>query len=108
MSNLEKYGYEPVHYKVLLRQHQLDDRIDGTQFILPDSQKKVEQWAVTKMEVLAVGGAAFSDWGADEVKPKVGDWVVTRSHAGFTVKHGDEEYKIATDNDIMSITEAPK
>ena len=108
-SNLAKYGYDPVHYKVLLRQKQLDDHYEaGSVIVRPDQQKAQEQWAVTEMEVLAIGGAAFTDWGSDELIPKVGDWVVTRAHAGFTVKHGSEEYKIATDSDIMAITEAPE
>ena len=113
MSNLEKYGYNPVQYKVLLRQRQLDNTIDGTQFIMPKAQQDLEQYAVSEMEVLAVGGAAFKDWvrpdqNPDAVVPQVGDWVITRAHAGFTVRHGDEEYKIATDSDIMAITEAPQ
>ena len=65
------------------------------------------------MEILAVGGAAFKDWVTSDINPEakvpqVGDWVITRAHAGFTVKHDGEEYKIATDSDIMAITEAPK
>ena len=113
-SNLEKYGFQPVQYKVLLRQRQLDEHYKADSVIIrPDQQKDQEQWAVTEMKILAVGGAAFKDWVTpeqhpDAVIPKVGDWVVTRAHAGFTVRHGDEEYKIATDSDIMSITEAPQ
>jgi len=104
---------KPVHYKVLLKQHEIASNYktkDGTQSIIamPAPEKTKEQWKVSLMEVIDVGGAAFTDWGSHEQKPTVGDWVITREYAGFKVVGKDgQEYQLCTDEDILAITEAP-
>jgi co-chaperonin GroES (HSP10) len=113
MGELSEHGFIPVHYKVLLRQHQMEDTYKNTdgsnsQILIPQAEKDKEQWRVSVMEVIHVGGAAFSDWGPEEVRPKAGDWVITREYAGFKVKNKrGEEYQVCTDEDILALTEAP-
>ena len=96
------YGI-PVEFKVIVKQHQIEEKSSGG-IILPEDIKKREQIAETKAVIMAVGGNAFSDF--EGIVPEVGDTVIVRKYAGYTVTGSDGvEYQVCNDKDISLILE---
>lgn len=93
----------PVEFKVVVKQQAVEEKSKGG-IILPEDIRKKEQMAETKAIVVAVGGNAFEDWKG--VIPKVGDTVIVRKYAGYTVTDKDgKEYQVCNDKDISLILE---
>lgn len=98
---MNKSGIQPVEFKVLVKQDEVEKQTDGG-IIIPTQASERQQWAETKATLIAVGGNAFSDW--EDPKPKAGDRVIVRQYAGYNVTGDDEQsYQVCNDKDISAL-----
>ena len=105
---MNKSGLVPVDFKVLLEQHKTEEITEGGIVLSLDTVEK-EQWKVSRCDVIAIGGRAFTNldgvtWPGEI--PQVGDTVITREYCGFTISGEDgEKYQLCNDKDILAIVE---
>lgn len=104
-----KSGMVPVGTKVLVLPDEVAEKSAGG-VILPESTKETNDFAVCTGTLVAVGGAAFSDWPhSDRVwpggTPKVGDRVFMAKYAGVVIegKHDGRRYRLCQDTDIAGM-----
>jgi len=102
---MNESGLQPVDYKVLVRQHEVETATDSGIITSVGGQTEREQWAETKGTVIAVGGFAFMEKGVPwEPAPQIGDTVLMRQYAGYKYMGSDGiEYQLCNDKDIMAI-----
>ena len=91
---------KPLGNKVVLQQEAAEEKTQSG-IILPDSAKEKPQEAV----VIAVGPGKCEDGKCQPMQVKEGDHVIFSKYAGTEVKLEDEEYIIASQNDIIAIVE---
>ncbi len=104
MVTINLSGLRPVEFKVLVRQHKVEEVSKGG-IVIPDIVRDREQAAAVEGEIIAVSPLAFTyeKW-PDELKPKVGDRVFFAKYAGMKVKGRDgEEYLILNDKDVAAV-----
>ena len=90
----------PLGDKVVLKYQEAEEKTQSG-IILPDSAKEKPQEAV----VIAVGPGKCEDGKCRPMQVKEGDHVIFSKYAGTEVKLEDEEYIIASQNDIIAIVE---
>ena len=89
-----------LHDQVLIQPE--DESESSSGIYLPDSAKKKP----TAGTVVAVGpGARNSAGNIDTLFVKVGDKVLYRKWAGNEIKHGDVEYMVMKESDIIAVEE---
>lgn len=99
---------QPVLHRILVKPFRLEDidpdiaRAKALGIELVNSEKKREQAAVDKGEVIAIGATAFKDFGTDS-PIKVGDTVAFAKYGGKSIKDGEVEYTLLNDEDIIAI-----
>ena len=90
----------PLGDRVVLKQLVAEETTKSG-IVLPGQNKEKPQQA----EVLAVGPGGIIDGKEVKMEVKVGDNVIFSKYAGTEVKLEDEEYIIASQNDIIAIVE---
>ena len=90
----------PLGDKVVLKYQEAEEKTQSG-IILPDSAKEKPQEAV----VSAGGPGKGEDGECQPMQVKEGDHVIFSKYAGTEVKLEDEEYIIASQNDIIAIVE---
>lgn len=102
---------EPCGYRVMLKVHDITE-VDSayrsatkTGIVLPKEHLKMEQNAVDKGEIVAIGPQAFQELGGPEANGvKVGDYAVFAKYAGKLVEdHDGTKYLIVNDEDVVAI-----
>lgn len=112
MRTIDPNTYEPVGYRVLIRDMNVEEKTEGG-IILPDQSKTADEHAQQFGEVVQAGPLAFT---LDRPNgnlinipecPRVGDVVNYVKYAGGTYYHDDEgkRYRIINDEDILGVTE---
>lgn len=102
-------GMVPVGTKVLVLPDEISEKSAGGVYI-PEKVKEQNDFAVCTGTLVAVGGAAFSDWPHSERRwpgaiPKVGDRVFLAKYAGVVLKgkHDERSYRLCQDVDIAGL-----
>lgn len=96
---MAKINIQPLGDRVLIEAVEDDEQVKGG-IVIPDSAKEKPQEA----KIVALGTGGKDKDGNDIVfNVKVGDTVLTSKYGGTDVKHGDKEYKILSQSDILAI-----
>lgn len=104
-----KSGREPIGTKVLVMTDWVDDQTKSGLITLTADLVERMSLAVTTGTVVAVGGAAFSDWPSSDRKwpgktPAVGDRVDLAKYAGVLIEGVDgRHYRLCQDIDIAGL-----
>lgn len=106
----------PCGHRILVKPQKLEEVDDayasarklGIQ-IVDGNQKRLEQLAVDKGTVLAIGATAFKDFGG-EAWCEVGDTIVYARHGGKLIKDPEtnEEVLLLNDEDVIAKLENTK
>jgi len=105
-TSKNKSGLQPVEYKVVVLQDEVEEKTAGGIYLPQDTQEK-EQMAEVNGTLIAVGSMAFCDglnglW--PEPVPEPGDRVLVSKYAGYTFKGKDgKQYQCCQDKDILGI-----
>jgi co-chaperonin GroES (HSP10) len=101
-TNLNTSGLQPVEFRVLVLPDEISEKV-GSIFI-PDAKRDKDQFAQFKGTLIAVGGRAFEDWGADRAKLMPGVRVLFARYAGKPLDGADgKTYRVVSDKDISVI-----
>ena len=93
-------AFKPLHYRVLVRRIQSDEKTKGG-LIIPDSAKEKP----SEGEVIACGPGARKDSGElIEMAVKAGDRILFGKWSGTEVTIDGEELLIMKESDILGIT----
>ena len=93
-------GIKPLGDRVLIEVKDEEMEKQGSIYI-PDTAKEKPQ----EGKVVAVGNGKYEDGKLVPLDVKVGDTVLYGKYAGTDVKHGDGEYLIVRESDILAIVE---
>ncbi|MFW5752294.1 MAG: co-chaperone GroES [bacterium] len=93
-------GIKPLGDRVLIEVKGEEMEKQGSIYI-PDTAKEKPQ----EGKVVAVGSGRYEDGKLVPLDVKVGDTVLYGKYAGTDVKHGDSEYLIVRESDILAIVE---
>ena len=105
-TSKNRSGLQPVEYKVVVLQDEVEEKTKGGIYIPQDTRDK-EQMAEVNGTLIAAGGLAFCDglngpWPGE--KPKPGDRVLVSKYAGFVFEGKDgKQYQCCQDKDILGI-----
>ncbi len=96
---MAKINIQPLGENVLIEAVEESEEVKGG-IVIPDSAKEKPQEA----EIVALGTGG-KDKNGDEIvfQVKVGDRVLTSKYGGTEIKHGDKEYKIVKQSDILAV-----
>ena len=90
---------QPLGDRVLIKENDATEEMKGGIYI-PDSAQEKPQEAT----VVALGtGGKDKDGNTIEFYVKEGDTVFTSKYGGTEIKHGDDEYKIISQSDILAV-----
>ena len=90
----------PLGDKVVLKQLEAEETT-ASGIVLPGNAQEKPQQA----EVIAVGPGGVVDGKEVKMQVSVGDKVIYSKYAGTEVKHGDDEFIVVRQNDIVAIVE---
>jgi chaperonin GroES len=93
-------GIRPLGDRVLIEVKDEEMEKQGSIYI-PDTAKEKPQ----EGKVVAVGNGRYEDGKLVPLDVKVGDTVLYGKYAGTEVKHGDNEFLIVRESDILGIVE---
>lgn len=93
-------GIKPLGDRVLIEVKDEEMEKQGSIYI-PDTAKEKPQ----EGKVVAVGSGRYEDGKLVPLDVKVGDTVLYGKYAGTDVKHGESEYLIVRESDILAIVE---
>ncbi len=93
-------GIRPLGDRVLIEVKDEEMEKKGSLYI-PDTAKEKPQ----EGKVVAVGKGRYEDGKLVPLDVKEGDTVLYGKYAGTEVKHGDSEYLIVRESDILAIVE---
>lgn len=97
---MKKIKLQPIGDKIILKPLKEENKTKGG-IILPDT---VEKEKPEKAEVIACGPGRMLESGKrSEMPVKVGDMVIFKKYGPDEVKIDDEEYLIASVDDILAI-----
>lgn len=100
-------GYEPIHTKVLVLPDVIQDKVGSIQLL--ESEVERQTLAVCTGWLVAVGGAAFTDWPHTNKTwpghlPKPGDRIYFGKYAGIQVDGDDgRKYRLIQDSDCCGV-----
>ncbi len=97
---VKKMTIKPLGNRVVLQQKKAEETTRSG-ILIPDSAKEKPQEAL----VVAVGPGKYTDGKLTAVSVKEGDAVIYKEYAGTTIKIGDEEYTIVSEDDIIAKVE---
>tara|TARA_Y100001936_G_C15932469_1_gene590140 strand:+ start:647 stop:937 length:291 start_codon:yes stop_codon:yes gene_type:complete len=90
--------FKPLGNRVVIEPMESDEQISAGGIYIPDTAKEKPQ----EGKVVAVGpGKLNEDGSRTELEVSVGDIVVYSKYAGTEYKHGDTEYLIVREDDIL-------
>ena len=90
--------FKPLGNRVVIEPMDSDEQISAGGIYIPDTAKEKPQ----EGKVVAVGpGKLNEDGSRTELEVSVGDIVVYSKYAGTEYKHGDTEYLIVREDDIL-------
>ena len=103
MEAENKFGLQPVEFKVLIEPDEVDEVAGRDKIIImPDIVRDQRQMTKVQGTLLAVGGNAFEEWLPPI--PQVGDKVYFAKYAGLRIKNNDGEIAVlCNDKDIAGI-----
>lgn len=96
----------PCGHRIVVRPYQLEDEDDvyrsakALGIKLSEDHRKMEQSAIDKGVVIAIGSTAFKDFGG-EPWCVVGDVVAFSRYGGKMIRQDDVEYLLLNDEDII-------
>lgn len=93
-------GIKPVEHKCLIKTAIIEKKTSGGIYLTEESAKN-RQYLDVEVDLIAVGGNAFSQWDGDIPFP--GDKVLIDKYAGGDGIVGHEGYKMVLDRDITAI-----
>ncbi|MBR62087.1 MAG: co-chaperone GroES [Dehalococcoidia bacterium] len=90
--------FKPLGNRVVIEPMESDEQISAGGIYIPDTAKEKPQ----EGKVVAVGpGKLNEDGSRTELEVSVGDIVVYSKYAGTEYKHGETEYLIVREDDIL-------
>ena len=93
---------KPIFDKIIVEQHDADDKIAGTNLYVADSAKEKPK----RGTVIAVGeGLLLNDGSVKPIPMKVGDEVVLSAHGGTEVEVKGNKYLVMAANEVLAIIE---
>lgn len=114
MRKINPDSYQPLGYRVLVRDEKIEEKTAGG-VILPDESKKHDEFSQQFGHVIRLGKFAFSmetQTGRviDENAPAPGDLVNYAKYAGgtFQTDNDGHKYRIINDDDIIGVVERKK
>jgi co-chaperonin GroES (HSP10) len=99
----------PTGYRLLCAVPEVEERTAGGIW-KPDISKQYEELTTPVLFVLKMGPDAYQDTTKFPSGPwcKVGDFILTRPHAGSRVKIHGKEFRIINDDAVESVVEDPR
>jgi co-chaperonin GroES (HSP10) len=99
----------PTGYRLLCALPEVEERTAGGIW-KPDISKQYEELTTPVLFVLKMGLDAYQDATKFPSGPwcKVGDFILTRPHAGSRVKIHGKEFRIINDDAVESVVEDPR
>lgn len=109
MQKINPEQYEPLGYRVLIRDLPVEEKTSGG-LILPDQTKTADEFAQQFGVVVSMGALAFTQETPIGRRgyphpPQVGDTVNYSKYAGGTYQTDDHDnkYRILNDDDILGV-----
>jgi co-chaperonin GroES (HSP10) len=102
-------GCEPIGTKILVMTDWVDANTASGLITMPADVVERMSLAVTQGTIVAVGGAAFTDWPNSDrawpgLVPKAGDRVEIAKYAGLLIEGSDgRHYRLCQDTDVAGI-----
>lgn len=97
----KKVGIQPLGDRILV-EREASDAISAGGIVLPDSA----QDKPSRGTVIAVGdGALLEDGSRSQLQVNVGDVVLFTTYGPEELKHGEEEYLLMRESDVLAIIE---
>jgi co-chaperonin GroES (HSP10) len=99
----------PAGYRLLCALPEVEERTAGGIW-KPDISKQYEELTTPVLFVLKMGPDAYQDATKFPSGPwcKVGDFILTRPHAGSRVKIHGKEFRLINDDAVESVVEDPR
>lgn len=99
----------PTGYRLLCAVPEAEERFESGLW-KPDITKQYEELTTPVLFVLKMGPDAYQDATKFPSGPwcKVGDFILTRPHAGSRVKIHGKEFRIINDDAVESVVEDPR
>lgn len=99
----------PAGYRLLCAVPEVEERFESGLW-KPDITKQYEELTTPVLFVLKMGPDAYQDPVKFPSGPwcKVGDFILTRPHAGSRVKIHGKEFRIINDDAVESVVEDPR
>lgn len=91
---------KPLGDKVVLRQKKAEEKTKSGIILSTSAQEKPQEAIVE-----AVGPGGMIDGKQVTMQVKKGDQVIYSKYSGTSVKFGDEEYVVVSQNDIIALVE---
>ena len=91
---------KPLGDRVVLKQLEAEETTAGGIILTSQSKEKPQE-----AEVIAVGPGIIEDGKLIPMEIKIGDKVIYSKYAGTEVKHGEEEFIVVKQGDILAIVE---
>ncbi len=97
----KKIGIQPLGDRILV-EREASDEVTAGGIVLPESAKDKP----SRGTVIAVGdGALLQDGTRSELQLAVGDVVLFTTYGPEELKHGDAEYLLMRENDVLAVIE---
>lgn len=101
-----KANLEPTGHHVLIKPDAVEKVSDGgivLQAAYDNNMQSRERAATTAGTIIAVGKTAWLDFAGSEPWAEVGDRVYFTRHVSKTIKDGDDEYFLLTDENVICV-----
>jgi len=101
---------KPSGYRILCAIPEVDEKIDGTDFIKPQETMMIEETLTTVLFVVDMGPDCYKDASRFPSGPycKKGDFILIRPNSGTRLVIHGKEFRVINDDSVEGVVDDPR
>jgi len=101
---------KPSGYRILCAIPEVDEKIDGTDFIKPQETMMIEETLTTVLFVVDMGPDCYKDASRFPTGPycKKGDFILIRPNSGTRLVIHGKEFRVINDDSVEGVVDDPR